>query len=207
MRLTEGDDPELRIVADAAIEEAVENALAAVERDPAASPVFLPAGLALVLETRSTALTFDYVDIGYRLASARMRAALALGDREVQYLPVDTDACPREVRAMDYRLLHLPHVADPFDHDRSDGAWEDVHPGPMGEWTPDAPKVRRWRLRLPEPRRGPKIAWRADFVAPAPLFQVSGMPWTLATQDLVDRLRSSGIDDVRLNDVAPIDAH
>jgi hypothetical protein len=45
------------------------------------------------------------------------------------------------------------------------------------------------------------VRWRADFVAPAPLFQAAGVPWTLSTDTLAERIRAAGITDVLLQDV------
>lgn len=195
MRLTEGESPELRIVDDEALEEAVEDALAAAESAPS-EPRYLPPELVLRLESNSEALTVDYADIGYRLVSRRLREVLALGDAEAQYLPVDTRGCPAAVQAKEYRWLHLPHLADPFDHERSDGELVYVFPGLTSAWAPDAPLKQRLRLRLPAPGYAPRIAWRADFIPPAPLFQTLGLPWTLAATDLVQRRGMAGVADL-----------
>lgn len=156
---------------------------------------------ALHLATLAPDLTFDYLDVGYRLVSARLREAMALTADEAQLLEVDASRCSPAVRAMGYRWLHLLHVADPFDRERSDGAFDDAYVGPPEAWRPGAPTVRRWRLRPSTPDRPIRVRWRADFVAPAPLFQAAGVPWTLATDELAGRIRAAGLEDVVLQDV------
>ena len=155
----------------------------------------------LRLATSDPDLTFEYLDFGYRLVSARLRDAMGLSEGEAQLLEVDASKCPPSVRAKGYRWLHLTHVADPFDRERSDGAYADVYVGPPEAWRPDAPTIRRWRLATPGPGRPVRVRWREDFVAPAPLFQAAGVPWTLATDALAERIRAAGITDVLLQDV------
>ncbi len=47
----------------------------------------------------------------------------------------------------------------------------------------------------------PTIAWSADFIPPAPLFQVPGTGWTLATDELADQVMRAGTDEVVFMDV------
>ena len=170
--------------------------------DPDAGlPRMLHDAPALRLVTTDPGLVFDYIDFGYRLVSARLRAAMELRADDAQLLGVDTSECPPAVRDKDYRWLHLTHVADPFDREQSDGDYADIYVGPPQAWRPDAPTVRRWRLATPGPGRPIRIRWREDFIPPVPLFQAAGVPWTLATDALAERIRAAGITDVQLQDV------
>ena len=170
--------------------------------DPeATTPRVLQGAPALRLVTTDSDLAFDYLDVGYRLASAKLRDVMGLSAEDAQLLQVDASKCPPAVRDKDYRWLHLTHVADPFDREQSDGGYADVYVGAPEAWHPDAPTVRRWRLAMPGPGRSIRVRWRADFIAPAPLFQAAGVPWTLATDALAKRIRAAGISDVLLQDV------
>lgn len=167
----------------------------------AMEPRILHGAPPLRLVTSDPDLVFDYLDCGYRLVSARLRDAMGLSADDTQLLEVDASKCPPSVQGKDYRWLHLTHMADPFDRERSDGAYADVYVGPLEAWRPDAPTVKRWRLAMPGPGRPIRVRWREDFDPPAPLFQAAGVPWTLATDVLAERIRAAGITDVLLRDV------
>lgn len=142
----------------------------------------------------------DFLDMGYRLVSTRLREVLRLDAGQARFDPVDTSACPAPMQQVGYWTVTPSHVADPLDHDRSTGSWQDVYDGPMEDWSPDAPTVRRWMLDAPNPAKPMRIRWREDFAPPAPLFQAKHPPWLLATDELVARVRDAGIADVAFQD-------
>lgn len=143
----------------------------------------------------------DYLDMGLRLVSARLRDVLALDPEQVSFEAVDTSACPAAMQRKGYEVLTPLLHADPFDHDRSTGDWRDEYEGPIDEWSPNAPTVRRWRLDPPDPGKPMRIRWRDDFVPPAPLFAAVGAHWFLATDELAVRVRAAGITDVEFQDL------
>lgn len=121
---------------------------------------------------------------------------MALADGDVQWLPVDTSRSTVEARAQDYRALHLVHTADPFDHDATDGEMSDY-------MRADGSIGKRWNLRAAGPAGPwPKIAWRADFTPPAPLFRAAPNGVTLATEAFAARLRQADVRDIAFMDMS-----
>lgn len=133
----------------------------------------------------------DLVFEGELFASRQLRAAMALPDDTVQWLPVDCSDCPQAMRDADYRLMNLLAFANPMDRQRTappeftdvtlpDGSWTFV-------WSADP-----WQPGRPMPH----LFWRKNFVPPAPLFRVPGWSMTLATEELAERVMRAGLDDV-----------
>ncbi len=97
---------------------------------------------------------------------------------------------------MGYRVMHPLVFANPLDQSFASGVFEDVI-------LPDGRLTQYWRTE--PPRAGPPVGlltrWRDDFVAPAPMFQILGGPWTLVTDALAERVMRAGFDDVIFIDV------
>lgn len=137
----------------------------------------------------------DYFNNGFEFVSARARAAMALGENDVQWLPVDASQSTEQARAQDYRVLHLVRTADPFDHDATDGEMTTY-------LRADGGTAQRWAPRHAGPNdQWPKIAWRADFTPPAPLFRASPTGVALATEAFAARVRDAGIRDITFLDM------
>ena len=60
-----------------------------------------------------------------------------------------------------------------------------------------------WRAPLHQQPGIPRLVnlWDPAFVAPAPLFRVPGISWSLATDALADRVMRAGISDVVFMDI------
>lgn len=132
----------------------------------------------------------DLVFEGELFASRRLRDAMRLDDGAVQWLDVDCTDCPPAMRAADYGLMNLLAFANPMDRERSSPpTFEDVV-------LPDGGATFVWTAPPYQPGgRISQVLWRPDFAAPAPLFRVPGMPWTLATDQLADHVMRAGIGD------------
>lgn len=138
----------------------------------------------------------DLIFEGALFASRRLRDAMALDRATVQYLPIDCSECPPAMRGADYSLVNLLVFANPLDRARTEPAeFADVAlPGGGSTFVWTAPP---WQPGRPVPRH----LWRSDFAAPAPLFRVPGISWTLATDDLADRVMRAGLEEVAFMDV------
>lgn len=53
------------------------------------------------LATTAADFMFDYLDVGFRLVSGKLREVMELTADHVQSLDVDASGCPLPVRAMD----------------------------------------------------------------------------------------------------------
>jgi hypothetical protein len=124
--------------------------------------------------------------------SLRLRQALGLTEAVIRYRDVNLDQSPPAVRAQEYQAFQAVHFAHLIDWNRTPGQIVG-HPRPDGS-------IRRQRY-LAHPPDGPRTYWRDDFTPPAPLFRVSGTPWTLATDALADRVMRAGITDLVFKDV------
>lgn len=139
--------------------------------------------------------TYDHFVLGLPMTSRRLRDALALAPEHAQHLDVDCADCPQKAQAMDYKALNVLAFANPLDRERTGpGRFVDVDTasGPTFVWIGDEPGPN-----APTPR----IAWAPGFVPPAPLFRVPGTSWTLATEELADRVTRAGFLDVMFLDV------
>ena len=123
-------------------------------------------------------------------ASRRLRDAMRLDDGAVQWLDVDCSDCPPVMQAADYRLMNLLAFANPIDRERSSPPmFEDVV-------LPNGSTTFVWTAPPYQPGGMiSRVLWRTDFVPPAPLFRVPGGVWTLATDQLAERVMRAGIKD------------
>ena len=157
-------------------------------------PLAFRAMPAPVFEITDPGFRFDYFECGMACASRRLRAVLDLPADAVDYREIEASRCSAEVRDMGYAAVQPLAFADPFDHDRTPGRTETAA-------LADGRTMETWRPARPVPGRESTIAWRADFVAPAPLFRVLGTSWTLATEALAKRAMDAGITDLVFQDV------
>lgn len=137
----------------------------------------------------------DILFVGELIVSSALIEAMALPEGTFQLVPVDCLACPRAMQAKEYKVLNLLVFANPMDRERSWPAiYTDVE---LSDGTStflwSAPG---WQPGMPIPR----LFWREDFVAPAPLFRTPGRPWTLATDALAERVLRAGFNDVMFHD-------
>ncbi|WP_442679714.1 hypothetical protein ACSBM8_00465 [Sphingomonas sp. ASY06-1R] len=148
-----------------------------------------------VLRVEPKSFCYDYFALGLTMTSARLRDAMSLPPENVHYIDVDCSNCPEGVQAMTYKVLEIRAFANPLDRERTGpGTFIDVE-------TPAGPTFV-WKRETSGPHAPtPRIAWREDFLAPAPLFQVPGTNWTLATEALAERVTRAGITDVMFLDV------
>ncbi len=166
-------------------------------REPKIADVFLPIVPAdwsklpaLKLRITPADFAYDYFIMGLPLVSARLRTVLALEPDRVRYLDVDCFECSAAVQAMDYKVLHVLTYANPLNRELT---------GPcrfIDVKTPAGPTFAWVRPPINPNDPPPRIAWRADFAAPAPLFQVPNSAWTLATDELAERVMRAGFSDV-----------
>ena len=144
----------------------------------------------LQLRVTEPGIAPNYFNIGYEFVSAKLRKAMALDGDDVQWFEVDARGSTPEIVAQDYRVLHVVHWADALDRERTNGEMTD-------HYLADGSIEQRWNLPMPDPNAAPlRIAFRHDFVAPAPIFRTLPTMWTLVTDDLADRVVRSGIEDV-----------
>lgn len=148
-----------------------------------------------VLRIEPEDFAFDFFTLGLPMVSERLADALMLSPEQVQYVDVDCSACPARTRGMGYMALNVLAFANPLDRGRTGpGRFVDVD-------TPQGPTFA-WVTEGAHPGATvPRIAWRDGFVPPAPLFRVPGSLWTLATDELADRVADAGFDDVAFLDV------
>lgn len=138
----------------------------------------------------------NVISMGLTYISARLARTLDLGGDAVQYVDVDCSACPAPVQAMGYKVMNLRAFGNPMDRQRMPGEFTEVA-------MPDGGITHVWRYDGPRPPSAPPLPvwWRQDFVAPAPLFRVPGGGWTLATDDLAEKVMRAGFPDVAFIDV------
>jgi hypothetical protein len=129
----------------------------------------------------------NYIDLGFTLASATARAAMAVDDY-VSWFRVDASASTDEVLAQDYRMMLVNHAATAFDPQRSSGkiitcsaeyglpSREMWYPGPIDFDKPP-----------------PAFHWLEDFEPPAPIFYERLTNRILVTEDFAQRIEDSGI--------------
>jgi hypothetical protein len=131
---------------------------------------------------------------GIACASLRLRRALGLTGAVICYRDIDMDQSPPAVRAQEYQAFRVLASADPIDWSRTTAEVFEIR-------RPDG-SIRQLRLRAPptptDPRR---VYWRDDFKPPAPLFRAIGTPWTLATDQLADKVMRAGITDLVFQDL------
>lgn len=138
----------------------------------------------------------DLFFLGELFASKRLIETLALPQASVQLLPVDCSACPPAMRAQDYKVLNLLTFANPMDRERS---WPSIYTDvELSDGTSTFLwSAEPWQPGMPVPR----LFWREDFIAPAPLFRVPGKHWAMATDALAGRVIRAGFDDVMFHDL------
>ena len=138
---------------------------------------------------------FDFFILGLPTVSDRLARTLALPPDAVRYIDVDCSECPPRVREMGYKVLNITTYANPLDRQRTG-------PGHFVDLTTPDGDTFVW-VTEPSHRSAtaPVIAWRDDFVAPAPLFNVPGSAWMLATEELAARVADAGFKDVAFLDV------
>lgn len=122
-----------------------------------------------------------YVSRAFREAAGLPAAAVAFG-------PVDTSRCSNLAKSRDYRTLDVLSSSDPVDQVRSDGEWV--------PWIDDHGEIaQRWELSGGPLRPSPRVAFRLDFVPPAPIFHTDQLG-LLVSDDVADRMMRAGLDDV-----------
>jgi hypothetical protein len=137
----------------------------------------------------------DFFQLSEYVISERLRDYLGLGPDVVQYLDIDCSGCSRTVQNMRYKIFNPMVFANPLDRHRTGpGYFADII-------TPDGPTFAWVREEFSPNDPWPTVAWRSDFVPPAPLFYVPGNMWMLVTETLADRITRAGFDDVAFLDV------
>ena len=151
-----------------------------------------------ILRIDDPTFDLDYFARRGQYASSRLRSALALGDDEVAYRPVDASGCPEAARAKDYEAFLPLKVANPFDPARMPGRVRPVRQddgSSRDEWVVEPP----FDPGVPAPMQ---VYFKPGFEPPAPLFRPMGMPaWTFATEDLADRVSRAGITGIAFQEI------
>ena len=152
-----------------------------------------------VLRIDEPSFALDYFSIRTNYASARLRAAFALGPDEIAYRPIDASQCKGAARAMDYDAFLPLKVANPFDPARMPGHVRPVRQedGSLrDEWVLDDPP---FEPGIPTTR---PIYFRPGFTPPAPLFRAMGMRGlTVATEELAHRVSRAGLTGIAFQEL------
>lgn len=136
----------------------------------------------------------NYIDLGFRLVSAKARAAMA-ADAHLNWFPVDTRESSDEVQAQDYMLMSVKRSAAAVDVDRSDGRIVD-RPAEFG-----LPPRQVWDPGQSGPHQAPTaFHWRVDIDPPAPIFCERLTQMLLVTDEFADRVIEAGITDIAFVD-------
>lgn len=136
----------------------------------------------------------NLIDMGFRLVSAKARAAMQ-ADEFLSWFPIDTSASSPEAQAQDYKLMHVKRSAVAVDAERSSGRIVD-RPAEFG-----LPARQVWDPVQSGPGHPPSaFHWREDIEPPAPIFCERLTQMLLVTDDLARRIIEAGIEDIAFVD-------
>ena len=133
------------------------------------------------LRLPDTGFAPDYVERGsWRFASARLRAAMALPDRAVDYRPAVIEEGSRQAHDQDYALMYVRAFAAAIDLETSDLGWRRIISHKTGNPVISVSGISQIRVR-------------PDLDVPADLFKDANATIVLlATDALAERVMAAG---------------